>query len=193
MNEENPRPDATLLKQFETALAEAIEKVKSNRDELNHLTKMEASAKEAILHVTDRDLRDPATHKIIDDSKTTLALVAERRRKLATPGGEAELVLKDLFRQVRASWDHAVIGARTKAFEDLIRVTLPFFNGDERLCRRHWDGLEFEVLPIAYLFRRARTYVGDPGHCGEGDRDLVGESRILLNWIKDRSSELGWS
>jgi hypothetical protein len=159
--------------------------------ELARLDKMEAAARAALVAVTDEDIQTPSAQQKISDARLALDLVAARRAKIRAPHGEVWKVLREQFGAQAKAWDTRVSEGKRKEVEDFIKANLPFYEGDERACRRALEGETFERLPCAHKWRRGFFYM--PFYPDPRQEDLIRDVKIFLRHIERQSKALGWA
>ena len=174
----------------QTTLVELIAGGTKIEAEVVRLDKMEAEARAALVAVTDEDIQTASAQRKIADARLSLDLVTARRAKLRAPQGEIWKALDQQFKSAAAAWDQRVSEGKTREVEAFITANMPFYENDERACRRALEGETFERLPCAHKWRRAFFHL--PFYPNPKEQDLIRDVKVLLAHIARQSKNLGW-
>jgi hypothetical protein len=148
-------------------------------DELKRLDITEAEDKQTLKSVASaRDFSDPKVQRRIADARTRLDMINARRGGLESERQDLETAMKTAFAAEKSRWNILVAGIKSALVYGRIQANLPYWEGDERACRRYFDGpLMFEA-PIFYRVDRA-FYAGL-----DADKDALRALKALISHIR---------
>jgi hypothetical protein len=157
-------------------------------DELRRLDLMERDAKQVLKEVGKTgDIESPAIQRKVSDARIRLDLIASRRPILEAQQGETEETMRAASRVESARWNRVVAAARAELAEAQIQAALPFWEGNERACRRYYDSLLPWQPPAFYELDRSLY------HAPSAETDPIREAERLVAFINARLRYHGWT
>jgi hypothetical protein len=99
----------------------------------------------------------------------------------------AEDALRAAYDQEVARWNRFVLAAKAALAEARIQAELPYWEGDERACRRYYDGPLMWQAPAFYQIDRSFFHV--PSVVNDPTR----EAERLVSFINARMRFHGWT
>jgi hypothetical protein len=161
-------------------------RAKALRDERERLLNMDAVAKKLIKEAAENgDIESSAVQKKIADAKLRRDMVDMRLPKTEAELKQCERALAEEFRDNVDQYNGKVADARAALVEKIVQANLPFWDGDERGCRRHFDGDTLERMPIFHHYRHA-VYQG-AGSFEEIERNL----EHFVRWVHRYGAAIG--
>jgi len=148
---------------------------------------MESDARSEIVAAVDQDITIPAAQKRINDARLAIELVSARRSKLRPPHSALQERLREQFQAEVVSWNNKIVAARKAKECEIVKANLPFYDGDERGFRKHFN---FDAVPCMIGYRKA--FANMPPHNSPAS-DLVRDVGVLINDVKRWSAKLGIS
>jgi hypothetical protein len=176
----------------EELLKQARDATKRGRevdDEVGRIRRMEEDCHKVLKTAEDGDINDARLQLKVAEARVRLDLCTMRRKKLQDPQREARTALEREYRGISGDWNTLVAEKRKETEEKRIQAELEFWEGDERACRRHFQGLAMEEAPIFYRLRRA---VHLPQERLEDLERVVNALESLAGHIVRHSKALGW-
>jgi hypothetical protein len=165
------------------ALADAH---RGEKDERLRLITLKETHRRVMSEIGNSNIDDPGVQKKMADATLGLALVEARLAKLQVPNHAFDEI-DSLHKAEGERYNRAVVAARAAAFETLISSQLPFFEGDDRACRKYWETVR-PPHPMFYKFSRAlHHHPSGP----RAERDVVQEVSGFLAKRERHGKALG--
>jgi hypothetical protein len=155
------------------------------RDEQDRLLNMDVVAKKLVKEAAEiGDFESSAVQKKIADAKLRSDMVSMRLPKIEAELKQLERDLAHAFKSRTEDYNEKVADARAALVEKIVQANLPFWDGDERGCRRHFDGETLERLPIFHHYRRAV-------YPGSGFEQIERSMEHFLSWVRRYGAAIG--
>lgn len=157
-------------------------------DEQARLHKRAAGEQKIIQAATEAgDFESPAVQRRCGEARIRLDMIALRLRRLEGETPKSEEALAAAYRQEVNLWNRVVSAAKAALAEERIQGELKYWEGDERACRRYWDGPRMWEAPAFYELDRSFFHVPDVV------TDPIREAERLASHLNARKSYHGWT
>jgi hypothetical protein len=169
-------------------LKKALQPARDIADELRRLEVRELEDTKTLKTAGETgDIDDPKTQRRVADARTRLDMIKSRRRRLEPCLVEQEQLLLKAVQEEAGRWNRCVEAERERLIEARIQANLVFFEGDERACRKYYEGERMFEAPVFYEINRAFYPAGAP------TGDPVQAAETLAAFIRRHAKLLGWT
>jgi hypothetical protein len=176
-------------------LKKLVKEAQDVADEIRRLDLMERDANKVLKEVgRTGDIEVSATQRKVADARIRLDLVASRRRYVESEDGRLAAALRIAYREEATRWNILVAQAKSAMAEERILANVKYWNGDERECRKYFDGIRMFEAPIFYDYDRSffpeTPLFPDPIKALEWLTRSIETRRKALGWTEEQAARV---
>jgi hypothetical protein len=164
-------------------------------DEIRRLDLMERDANKVLKEVGSAgDIESTATQRKVADARIRLDLVASRRGYVESEHQRLYDALRAAYRAEASRWNILVAQAKNAMVEERISASLKYWEGDEKACRKYFDGLRMFEAPIFYTYNCAFCpeipAYSDPIQAVKSLASHMERHRKILGWTEEQAARV---